>query len=448
MGIKLKITLAFSAVFIALSFLFNLIGYQRVRAMMIGDSNRYLLARAGSLLDRTGVDPTIVPMPDKNSYIRVLDRTDSGVRVIFESSGILSKIGTPSQAGIGDTLGMRVADVRKRNGNRTTELVLAVSNEPLETNLRLLLSMLFVSSILSALVSALVSYILARILLLPLQRIIHAARNINANKIGDPIPVNGTRDELHELSVTINEMMLRIEESLQQQQNFFGSASHELKTPLAILRTELEVGLRKPGLEEGLRQLLSNQLEEISRLQAIVNEFLVVSQLRVGAPSIYKKPFDLSVLIVKIFNQLLPLLRQKNLEPVIHFDEEAADFIIHADEDKIRIVLLNLLENAAKYGVSDTAIICKVEKPAAVDELTVQFANTTKEERVKTDNLQVAFYRSDLVQKGAGLGLWLCNEIIRLHDGRIGMSSGGHRFEVTVNLPLTVEAVIPAISLQ
>ena len=78
----------------------------------------------------------------------------------------------------------------------------------------------------------------------------------------------------------------------------------------------------------------------------------------------------------------------------------------------------------------------------------MHFTNTTTEERVKSDNVQVAFYRSDLVQKGAGLGLWLCNEIIRLHDGRIEVSSGGHRFEVTVNLPLTVEAVIPAISLQ
>jgi signal transduction histidine kinase len=221
---------------------------------------------------------------------------------------------------------------------------------------------------------------------------------------------------------------------VQQQQNFFASASHELKTPLAILRTEVEVGLRKPGLEEGLRQILSNQLEEISRLQAIVNEFLVVSQLRVGSPSIYKKPFDLSVLIVKVFNQLLPLLRQKNMEPVIHFDEEAADFVVQADEEKIRIVLLNLLENAAKYGVKDTAIVCKVDKPAPLEELTVQFVNTTNEEKVTTDNLQVAFFRSDLMQKGAGLGLWLCNEIIRLHDGRIDVSSGHHRFEVKVSI--------------
>jgi signal transduction histidine kinase len=253
----------------------------------------------------------------------------------------------------------------------------------------------------------------------------------------DPLPVNGTLDELHELSVTINDMMHRIDESLQQQQNFFGSASHELKTPLAILRTELEVGLRKPGLEEGVRTLLSNQLEEISRLQEVVNEFLVVSQLRVGAPSLYRRPFDLSVLVVKVYNQLLPLLRQKDLEPVIRFDEEAEDFIVTADEDKIRIVLLNLLENAAKYGVRDTAITCKVERPAAARELTVEFTNITSAETVNTEHLQVAFYRSDLIQRGAGLGLWLCNEIIRLHAGRIEVASGNHRFSVKIHLALS-----------
>jgi len=313
---------------------------------------------------------------------------------------------------------------------------------------RVLRNLLIVSSILSAVLSGAVSYILARILLLPLQRIIHAARNINTNKMRDPIPVNGTRDELHELSVTINDMMHRIDESLRQQQNFFGSASHELKTPLAILRTELEVGLRKPGLEEGVRTLLSNQLEEISRLQEVVNEFLVVSQLRVGAPSLYRRPFDLSVLVVKVYNQLLPLLRQKNLEPVIRFDEEAADFIVTADEDKIRIVLLNLLENAAKYGVRDTAITCKVERSATAGELTVEFTNIMSAESVNTENLQVAFYRSDLIQRGAGLGLWLCNEIIRLHEGRIAVTSGNHRFSVTISLaiaePLEEEAVLSA----
>jgi len=434
LGIKLKITLAFSAVFILLSFLFNIIGYQRIRGMLIADSNRYLLTQAQALLDKTEIDPAIIPLPDKSQFIRVLYRANGNSRVVFETPGVLSRIPTPNATGVKDTLGMRVAYVRGAAGAEDTppELVLAVTDTQLQHNLRVLLGMLFVSSILSVLISGLVSYLLALILLLPLQRIIHAARNISTNILRDPIPVNGAGDELHELSVTINDMIRRINESLQQQQNFFASASHELKTPLAILRTELEVGLRKQGLEEGLRQLLSNQLEEISRLQEIVNEFLVVSQLRVGSPSIYRQPFDMSVLVVKVFNQLLPLLRQKNLEPIIRFDEEAADFTILADQDKMRIVLLNLLENAAKYGVHNTAITCKVVKTET--EMAVRFTNITTSEKINTENLQVAFYRSDLVQKGAGLGLWLSNEIIRLHGGDIQLSSSNHRFTVTIRL--------------
>lgn len=347
MGIKLKITLAFSMVFILLGLSLSFIGYQHVHTMLILDN---------------------------------------------------------------------------------------LSGRQLNDNLRQLRRLVVLILGFGILIAVTLSFVLARLLLLPLQRIILAAKNISTNSSRDPIPVTATHDELHELSVTINEMMRRIDESLQQQQNFFASASHELKTPLAILRTELEVGLRKQGLEEGLRQLLSNQFEEISRLQEIVNEFLVVSQLRVGSPSIYSNPFDLSVLVVKVFNQLLPLLRQKNLQPVIRFDEEAADFVLTADEDKIRIVLLNLLENAAKYGVRDTAVICKVERSRNVDELIVEFTNSTREEKVHTENLQVAFYRSDLVQHGAGLGLWLSNEIVRLHGGQIDISSGQHQFHVRVYL--------------
>ena len=84
------------------------------------------------------------------------------------------------------------------------------------------------------------------------------------------------------------------------------------------------------------------------------------------------------------------------------------------------------------YGVKDTAVICRVER--SNEELIVEFTNTTREEKVSTENLQVAFYRSDLVQRGAGLGLWLSNEIIRLHDGRIDISSGQHHFHVRMSL--------------
>ena len=84
--------------------------------------------------------------------------------------------------------------------------------------------------------------------------------------------------------------------------------------------------------------------------------------------------------------------------------------------------------------MKDTAITCRVSRSSSTGELTVEFTNVTMSEKEITENLQVAFYRSDLVQRGAGLGLWLCNEIIRLHDGRIELSSGAHRFTVRISL--------------
>ena len=104
---------------------------------------------------------------------------------------------------------------------------------------------------------------------------------------------------------------------------------------------------------------------------------------------------------------------------------------------------LNLLENAAKYGVKGYGDHLQ-GGVLSVAELTVHSSTRRGRKGVDVITLQVAFFRSDLVQKGAGLGLWLCNEIIRLHNGRIEVTSGHHRFEITVNLPLA-EVVVDQV---
>jgi len=436
MGIKVKMALAFSVVFIVLSFSFNLLGYHRIRSILIEDNDRYLLARASSLLDKTEINPVIIPLPDKNSYIRILYRTGTQSRILFQSSGILERIRTPASLGVTDTLGMRVAHVKSGSEDVPAELVLAVSGDTLESNLKLLWRLLFISSTVSVLLSGLVSYLLARLLLLPLQRIIQAAQNINTNRLRDLIPVKATQDELQELSSTINEMLGRIDESVQQQQNFFASASHELKTPLAILRAELEVGLKKPGLEEEIRQLFTSQLEEIRRLQEVVGEFLVVSQLKVGSLVIYRRPFDLSDLVMTVFNQMRPVLQQKGLEPVVRFDVEASGFIVHADEDKIRMVLVNLLENAAKYAVEGSIVACTVNMLLREDLWTILLTNNIQEEKLDVEGLQNAFFRVGTLPNGSGLGLWLCGEIVRLHGGWMELHSAAHQFGIKISLPV------------
>jgi two-component system heavy metal sensor histidine kinase CusS len=439
LGIKFKITLAFSAVFTILALIFNFDTYQHIRSLLVDDSDRFLYARAASLLEKTEVNPVIIPLPEKNTYLRVFYHLNGQMHSVFESPGLPAGLRTPAKTGVSDTLGLRVAYVRNTGNNaedNPAELLLVTSAAPLAQRIHSLVYRLFVSTLLSVLLAGCVSYLLAGVLLHPLQRIIDTARTITTNRLRNLIPVRHSRDELQVLTDTLNDMLTRIADALRQQQTFFAAASHELKTPLAVLRAELELNLQQTGIREEIRQVFLSQLAEIKRLQERVNEFLVVSQLKEGTLTLRREHFDLSASILHIFNQLMVFLNEKHLTPSIRFDPEADGYFLDADEDKIRIVLINLLENALKYAVPGTAILCRICKPEFKETILVEMENTIPEERIDTRQLQDAFYQSDALQQGAGLGLWLCREIIRLHRGTLEVRSNDHLFVVAIELPL------------
>jgi len=435
-GIKLKITAAFSLIFILLSFSFNLYCYRKIRMLMISDNDAYLIARAQTLLDKTEVLPAIIPLPDNNTSIRVLYHSAGKPITVFQSPGIIKNIRTPTKTGVTDTLGMRVAYVISSNEDNPAELMLVRSADQLNNNLQYLLLLLFACSLLSVLLAGLIAYILSFYLLQPVQRIIKAAKLINAHKLRDVIPVKKTNDELQELTETINMMLVRIDESLQQQQNFFASASHELKTPLAIMRAEIEVQLSKPVLAPELSNLMKSQLAEINRLQQVVQEFLLVSQLKSSGITLHKQQIDLSLVILRLFHRFQPFLQQKGLNSTIDFDKDAETFLITADDDKLNILLMNLIENAVKYAAPDTTIHCSVQRSTLKDHIAISFKNTINEESFPTENLQNAFHREAIDSNGAGIGLWLVNEITQLHHGNFHMESSNFSFEAIVDLPI------------
>lgn len=438
-GIKTKITLAFSVVFTVLALIFNYNNYQHIRGLLIEDNDRYLLSRATNILEKTEINPAIIPLPDKETFLRVFYTAYGQYHLVFESPGLPAGIRTPNYTGVSDTLGLRVAYVRNTGNNaedNPAELLLVTSAAPLVTRIHALITRLILSTLISVLIAGCVSYLLAGALLYPLNRIIETARLITSNRLGNSIPVRHSRDELEELTKTINEMLTRIADGLRQQQSFFASASHELKTPLAVLRAELELNLNQPTSVIDIPLLLSNQLAEIKRLQERVDEFLVVSQLKEGSLTLRKTHFDLSSSIIRTFNQLLIFLNEKNLTPSIQFDPEADGYFLTADEDKIYIVLLNILENAVKYSVPGTTIACRISKPLENQTILIIMENKTQEDYIETTRLQAPFVRADNIQRGAGLGLWLCDEIIRLHSGSLTLKSENHLFTVKIGLPL------------
>ena len=202
------------------------------------------------------------------------------------------------------------------------------------------------------------------------------------------------------------------------------------------MRAELELNLNQPDIREEIRNLLHSQLSEIKRLQERVDEFLVISQLKEGTLTLRMKHFDISTCIIRIFNQLMIFLTAKHLTPSILFDPESDGYFLDADEDKICIILLNLVENAVKYSVSGTTITCRILKPAGKQTILIELENSILEEKVDTAQLQEAFYRGDTLQRGAGLGLWLCSQIIRLHKGSLTLHSANYRFTAQMEIPL------------
>lgn len=434
-SIRLKITLAFSIVFTLLSFCLNLYCYDQIKKLIIKDNNDYLLERAKSFLDKTEVNPVIIPLPDKNVALKIYSRHSSGQRtLIFQSPGAIQNIALPRFEGVSDTLNMRVAYAVSDSEENPAELLIAVSNEQVETTLRYLFFLLVVSSLISVVLSAFISYSLARFFLIPIARIINTAKNINSDQLRETVPVPQSKDELRDLAETINGMLARIDKSLQQQQNFFASASHELKTPLAILRTELELNLKKAQPGE-LKEFLNSQLDEVVRLQNVVQEFLVISQIREGKLKIQPEQVDLSLLLIHVFHQLKPLAKLKRLKTNIHFNEETDGFFIPGDKDKINMVLLNILENAIKYSMEESSIECTIGGHPEGKVMEIIIRNKTALQATDTSMLGQAFYRGDVWQHGSGIGLWLCSEIIAAHHGSVQFESADFTFSVIIRLP-------------
>lgn len=436
-GIRLKITLAFSLVFAFLSIALNLYCYHRIRQLIIGDNDLYLLSRARSLLDKTEVNPVIIPLPDKNAAMRVFVRQRDGSNtILFESPGEIHRIPVPAGQGVRDIGNLRVAYVASDNPENPAELMLVVSGDALRTTLQYLLFLLLLSTLLSVLVSGVISYWMAGLLLRPVQRIIATTRNINAGQLRERVPVNQSNDELQELAETINQMLSRIDAGLQQQQNFFASASHELKTPLAVMRTEIEVNLKKPTVSEDFRELLSSQLQEINRLQNVVHEFLIISQIKADKLLLNSEWFDLSELCLRVFRQLKPLASVRNMEFNLVFNHNTDDFSLCADREKIRLVLINLLENAIKYGKESGLVTCFVGKISDGQHMNIRIENQTEQRVMGTVNLTLPFHRESALQAGAGIGLWLCQEILAAHQAAFVLSSRDYCFSAAITFPM------------
>lgn len=253
----------------------------------------------------------------------------------------------------------------------------------------------------------------------PMRVIASTAEQVTARGLDQRIPLSHEDPEISRVIMVLNRMMDRLEKSFQQATRFSADASHELKTPLAIMQGELENALQEalPGSKE--QQVFGNLLEEIQRLKTITSGLLLLARADAGQLKPGLETVDLSSLLEEILEDARVLAEETLLE----FDVEITpDIVVQADPVLLRTALLNLLVNAVKYNESGGKVLATLESRENQAFLTIGNSGPGIPEADK-DRIFTRFHRVDAARQrqvdGIGLGLSLAREIVRAHDGEL-----------------------------
>lgn len=303
------------------------------------------------------------------------------------------------------------------------EITAAYPASEVDATLRQLFAVLLWSLPASLAVSLGAGWYLARRSLRPVDQITQSARRITAQNLAQRLPTPTTNDEIARLTATLNDMIARLETSFDRTRQFTSDASHELKTPLAILLGELELALRKPMTDDEYRATLVSCLEEVERLTAVVEGLLDLSRADTGQVEMVMQPVRFSRLVEEICDDILILADVKRITVITNVQ---SDIVIDGDAVRLHQALLNVIENAVKY----TPDAGRIDVTATADQRQATVTVTDNGPGIDADHLPFIFdrfYRVDKARsqrvRGTGLGLAIAKWVIDAHDGTIVITS-------------------------
>lgn len=231
-----------------------------------------------------------------------------------------------------------------------------------------------------------------------------------------------------------------IKEMVDEQNRFITDASHEFRTPITSLRSEIEVSLRDKNLSlQDAKVLLKSNLEEVINLQALSNHLMDLASYQKKNDDITLKKSSVLEVVESAYKKLLSLARKKN----ITFDLEVNDYLILADRQSLTELFVILLDNAVKYSPKNTNITVVARKTDH------SLLISIKDEGIGIDKKDLPhifdrFYRSDISRSknkaaGFGLGLSIAKKIVELHKGTIEATSELKKGSVfTIRLPYSL----------
>jgi heavy metal sensor kinase len=281
-------------------------------------------------------------------------------------------------------------------------------------------------------------YWMSRRALAPFDEITRAARSIGIQNLAHRLAVPRTGDELQRLSETLNDMMQRLDTAVKRITQFTADASHELRTPIAVMRTTAEVALRRDRSATEYREALSQVLAELERTSGLVENLMLLARADSGAEALSKRPTDLAQSVREACTQGQTLAAARDILFEFALPEERIP--VEGDAQALRRLFLILIDNAVKYTASRGSVSVSLTSTdgIAIGEVRDSGIGISRDD---LPNIFERFYRADKARSremgGAGLGLSIARWIVENHHGEIKVESEPGKGSIfRVELPL------------
>ena len=287
-------------------------------------------------------------------------------------------------------------------------------------------------------------WLLARRALKPVDRMTRTAQRISAEHLDGRLQETGSDDELDRLAKTLNDMLGRLDGAFHQMRQFSADASHELQTPLTILKGEMEVALRLQRSPDEYQRVLRSGLEEIDRINHLVAGLLLLARADAGVLRLDLQPLALKDLLQEVCEQMRVVADDRSIN--LH-SNLPAPVIVRGDREHLRRLLLNLVDNAIKYTSTGGSVTLSLQSDNDWASLMISDTGIG----LSRDEQQLIFNRFHRAtdtrsrdERGVGLGLSIARSIAEAHGGRVHVESApGKGSTFTVLLPANPAIAFP-----
>jgi heavy metal sensor kinase len=287
-----------------------------------------------------------------------------------------------------------------------------------------------------ALIGGISAYFMAGLTLRPVRKVSKAAQRISANTLNTRLALDGPKDEVKELADTFDAMLGRLQQTFDQQSRFVGDVAHELRTPLASLRTNLEVVTTDDNATlDDYREMADAQERALNRLESVVADLLILAK---SEQPIVHTAVSLNALLEEVISDLTQRASERGITIRLM---SATEIVIPGNETLLARVFSNLIENGINYNFSGGEVLVMLDRKECLAVVNISDTGIGMSPETQP-HIFDRFYRADSSRSrhtgGAGLGLSLVTAIVQQHGGQVGVTSApdaGSTF--TVSLPLS-----------